>query len=108
MPAGEGGGILPEVDAPLGHADDDLLDGLVKVLGVEALGRTPLLRDVKLVGVDVNGDDAARLGLHGRLNHSEADGSETKHGHGGALVHLGGVVDGAPARGHTAAEQRHL
>src|SRR5690606_15254732 len=49
------------VHAPAGHADDDLLDRFGVVLRVDAIGGAHLARERELVGVGVDGDDAAGL-----------------------------------------------
>lgn len=46
--------------------------------------------------------------VHELLDDSEADGTEAKDGCGRALVHLGRVRDGAPARGDAAPQQADL
>mmetsp|Transcript_28914 Transcript_28914/g.51691 ORF Transcript_28914/g.51691 Transcript_28914/m.51691 type:complete len:263 (+) Transcript_28914:360-1148(+) len=100
--------IKAKVHAPLRHLHDHALDGLVVVLGVQALRGAPLGGGLKPGGVDVHGDDAAGLGLHRRLNHSQPHCANAKHRNSGALVHLRGVVHGAPAGGDATAQQRHL
>jgi hypothetical protein len=51
-----------EVDAAVGHLDDHLLDGLVVVVRVDAVGGAQLAGQLELALVDVDGDDAAGLG----------------------------------------------
>src|SRR5690606_18177786 len=79
------------VHAPAGHLDDDLLDRLVMVLRVDAVGGAHLPRQLELGGVDVDGDDAAGLRLLRALDHRQADRAEPEHGHRVALLHPGGV-----------------
>ncbi|MCY1520836.1 hypothetical protein D9M68_556280 [compost metagenome] len=97
-----------EVHAAVGHFDDDVLDRLVVVLGVDAVGGAHGAGQHELVGVGVHGDDAAGLGLHGALDHGQADAAQAEHGDGIAFLDLGGVVHGTQARGDAAAQQAHL
>ena len=96
------------VHAPGGHLDNDLLNGLVKVLGVDAVGGAKSLGQIELAGVGVHGNDAARLGLLGTLNDSQANTTQTKHRHRVTFLHLGGVLDRAQAGGYAAAQQADL
>ncbi len=96
------------VHAPGRHVDDDLLDGLVVVLGVDAVGGAKGAGQVELGGVGVDGDDAPRLGQLGALDHRQPDAAQAEYGHAVALLHLSGVLDGAKAGGHAAAQQAHL
>ena len=64
------------IDAPARHLDQHLLDGLVMVLGVDALGRTELACQLELGWIGVDGDDAPRLRLARTLNRREADAAE--------------------------------
>jgi len=56
------------VAAPLSHLHDDLLDGLVVVLGVDAVSGPPLARSIKLGWVDVYRKYARSTCALGRLN----------------------------------------
>ena len=93
------------VDAPPGHLDQHLLDRLVIVLGVDAVGRAELTCQLELRRVGVDRDDAACLGLTRALDRGETDAAQTEHGNRVTRLHLGGVVDRADAGGDTAAEQ---
>ena len=96
------------INAPLGHLDDDLLDWLVKVFRVDAVGRAKGARQIELAGVGIDGDDAAGFGQFCALNHGQTDAAQTEHRHAVALLHFGGVFDGAESGGHAAAEQADL
>ena len=98
-----------EVDAAVGQLDDDLLDGLVRmVLGVDELVDTKRLGQFKLVRVDVDADDARRARLLGAHGHGQADGAQTPDGHRRARLHLSRVQRRAVARRYAAAQQTHL
>ncbi|MOA00527.1 hypothetical protein D3C78_1198970 [compost metagenome] len=94
-----------EVHAAIGQFDDDVLDGLVVVLGVDAVGGAHGAGQHELVRVGVHGDDAAGLGLHRALDHRQADAAQAEHGDGIAFLDLGGVVHGAQAGGDATAQQ---
>src|SRR5690606_14805106 len=96
------------VHAPASHPDDHLLDRLVVVLRVDAVGGAEVARELELGRVGVDGDDAAGPGLAGTLDHCQADAAQAEHGHAVAGLHLGGVVHRADAGGHAAAEQAHV
>ena len=96
------------IHAPARHLDDHLLDGLVEVLGVHAVGGAEGPGQVELAGVGVDGDDAAGLGQLGTLDNGQADAAQAEHGHGVAFLHLGGVLDRAQTCGHAAAQQADL
>jgi len=80
------------VTAPLCHVHNDLLDGLVVVAGVDAVGGAPLLGRIKLAGVDVHGKDARRTStlMMGK------EGEQGKGGGGGSAMNLSEKVWSAP------------
>src|SRR5690606_5967427 len=96
------------VHAPAGHLDDHLLDRLVVVLRVDALGRAHLRRQRELGRVGVDRDDPASLRLLRALGHRQADRAEAEHRDAVALLRLRGVVLGADAGGDAAAGQAHV
>ena len=65
-------------------------------------------RQLELVRVDVDRDDALGLGHDGALDHATADAAEAEDRHGGAGFDLGGVEHRADAGGDAAAEQADL
>ena len=75
---------------------------------VDEVGRAERLRHLELVGVDVDGEDAAGLGHHRALDRRQADAAEAEHGDGRARFDLGGVEHRADAGGDAAAEQADL
>ncbi|KAG1535609.1 hypothetical protein G6F50_015263 [Rhizopus delemar] len=60
------------VHAPGGHFNDDLLDGLVVVLRVDAVGSAELAGQLELGRIGIHRDDAAGLGLARTLDHRQA------------------------------------
>ena len=96
------------IDAPARHLDQHLLDGLVMVLGVDALGCTELACQLELGRIGVDGDDATRLRLARTLNRREADAAEAEHGDRVSGLDLGGIVDCADAGRDAAAEQADM
>jgi hypothetical protein len=61
------------VDAPLGHYSSNVfLDWSINGFGVEAICRTKLLGHLKLVSIDVNGNDFGGTGHLGSLDNGEA------------------------------------
>ena len=93
------------IDPPAGHLDEHLVNGLVEILGVETFGRAEGAGQVELVRIGVDADDATRPGLARTLHHGQTDAAEAEDGHGVARLHLGRVVDGADAGGHTTTQQ---
>lgn len=96
------------VNAPRRHLDNDLLDRLVKVFRVDAIGGTKSARQIEFSGVGVDGDDATGLGQLGTLNHRQANAAQAKHRHAVAFLHFGSVFDRAQPGGHAAAQQADL
>ncbi len=101
-------GLEGVVHTTVGETHNDLLDRLVVVLGVDAVGGTHLGGEGELVRVDVNGDDARRTSHLRTLDRAETNTAEAKHGNGGALLDLGGVDDAAEAGGDAAAHEADL
>src|SRR3546814_11170743 len=64
------------VHAPAGHLHDDLLDRLVMVLRIDAVGRAHRARLVELGRVGIDGDDAPGLRLPRALAHRQAQRAE--------------------------------
>src|SRR5690606_9551171 len=96
------------IDAPGGHLDDHLLDGLVMVLRIDAIGGAhgPRHRELRRIGID--GDDAAGPGLARTLDHRKTDAAQAKHRDAVTRLHFGGVLHGAKSGGDAAAEQADL
>jgi hypothetical protein len=69
-----------EVDAAVGQLDDHLLDGLVVVVRVDAVGGAQLAGQLELALVDVDGDDAAGLGQARADDRREADAAQPEDG----------------------------
>ncbi len=97
-----------EVDAAVGQLDDHLLDGLVVVVRVDAVGGAQLAGKCELALVDVDGDDATGLGQTGTDHRREADAPQPEDGDALTLFHLGGVHHCTDAGGDAAAEQADL
>ena len=74
---------------------------------VEYVGGSELLGRLKLVLVDVDGEDARGAGHLGRLDHCEADRAQAKGCHRRASLDTGRVAHRADARRHAAAEHAH-
>src|SRR3546814_10795798 len=96
------------VHAPAGHLHDDLLDRLVMVLRIDAVGRAHRARLVELGRVGIDGDDAPGLRLHRALDHRQAQRAEAEHRDTVAGLYLRRVVHGPDAGGNAAAEQADL
>src|SRR5690606_22906122 len=56
------------VDAAIRDVDDDFLNRAIVILRVDEIGGAELPRHRLLVGIDVDREDARRLGHHGPLN----------------------------------------
>src|SRR5437763_570538 len=67
------------VDPAVGHVDDDLLDGQVVVLGVDAIGGAERSGHREFLGVGVDADDSPGLGHHCPLHHRQADAPQAEH-----------------------------
>mmetsp|Transcript_2201 Transcript_2201/g.5651 ORF Transcript_2201/g.5651 Transcript_2201/m.5651 type:complete len:532 (-) Transcript_2201:177-1772(-) len=95
------------VHAPRGARDELRDDGLV-LERVDALRRPKLGRSRKLVGVDVDGEDARCARELRRLNHREADRAQPEDSDARARLDPARVPHRAPARRHAASQQAHL
>ena len=62
-----------ELHAAVGEFDDDVLNRLVMVFGVDAIGCAHQLGQTKLARVGVNADDASGLGLPRPLDHGQTN-----------------------------------
>src|SRR5690606_16723595 len=91
-----------------GHLHDHLLDRLVMIVRVDAVGGAELPGQLELGRVGVDGDDAPGLGLARALDHRKTNPAQAEHGHAVAFGHLGGVVHRADAGSDAAAEQADL
>src|SRR5438034_3199205 len=96
------------VDPAVGHVDDDLLNGHVVVLRVDAIGGAERSGHREFLGVCVDADDAPGLGHHRALHYRQPDASQPEHRDGGARSDLGRVQHRADAGGDAAAEQADL
>lgn len=81
-------GLEGVVHALPGHLSDHLLDGLLEVSRVDAVGGSQLLGLGKLVLVDVHGNDAGSSSGLAAHDSREANSSEAKDGTGGAWFYL--------------------
>ena len=81
-------GLKGEVHAVTGHLGEHLLDRLLEVLRVDALGGSHLFGLGKLVLVDINGNDAGRSSCLAAHDNREADSSKAKDSTGGARFYL--------------------
>jgi hypothetical protein len=105
---GAAGRVEGVVDAPLCLLDEDLLNGLVVVVGVDAVCRAKLPRHVELGRVRVNGVDRLGLAHLGGLDDTQPDGAQPKHSHRRALLDVACLQHRPKARADTAPEQRDL
>ena len=71
-----------------GHLSEHLLDGLLEVSRIDAVGGSQLLGLGKLVLVDVNGNDAGSSGRLAAHDNREANSSKAKDSAGGAWFYL--------------------
>src|SRR5690606_22070307 len=76
------------VHAPARHLDDDLLDRLVVILGIDAVGGAEGARQIELARIGVDGNDAPGLGQLGALDHGQTDAAQTEHRDAVAFLHL--------------------
>ena len=96
------------IHTPVGHVDDNLLQGRAVILGIHRIGGTELLGELELGRVHVHRDDARSLGQRGALDHAQPDAPQAEYRHGGSRFHLGRIQHGADTGGHSAAEQANL
>ena len=96
------------VDAAVGHVDDGFLDRHGQLARVDEVGGAELAGQVELVFIDVDGDDARRLGHHRALDGGQTDGTEAEDGDGRARLDLGGVHHRADTGGDATAQQADL
>lgn len=71
-----------------GHLGEHLLDRLLEVFRVDALGGSQLFGLGKFVLVDIDGNDAGRSSCLATHDNREANSSEAKDGTGGARFYL--------------------
>src|SRR5699024_3360229 len=96
------------IDAAVGQVDDDLLDGVIVVFGVDEIGGSELTCQIELVGVDVDGDDALGAGHDRALDDCQADRAKAEDGHRRTGLDFRSVEHGTNAGGHATAEQADL
>lgn len=77
-----------KVHAAARHLRHDLLDGLLVILGVDAVGGSKCSGLLELGRVDVHPDDSPRAGRLAAHDGGQSDGSEAKHGAHGVRFHL--------------------
>jgi hypothetical protein len=82
------------INTPSGHIDDDFLDRLGMILGVDAFGRAKNLCELELRRIGIDRNDTSCLGLSRALNDSQANASQTEHRDSVPFLHLGSVMDG--------------
>ena len=97
--------IKGEINSPLRHANNVLLDRLVELGTIDAVGRAKLLRHVELARVDIDCNDTTGACHLGTLNNREANSSESKDGDGRISGDLAGVPDRAEAGRDATTEQ---
>ena len=96
------------VHAPAGHLDDHLLDRLVVVLRIDAVGGAHLRASSNLPGLVSMAMMRPAFACARALDHRQADAAEAEHRDAVARLHLRGVLHRAEAGGHAAAEQADL
>src|SRR5690625_1724265 len=96
------------IHAAIGELNDDLLNGLIVIVRVNAVGSTELARQFKFLLVNVHRNNPARLRLRGTNDGRQANAANAKNGYGSAFLNFGGVRYSAHASGHAAAEQADL
>src|SRR5690625_364891 len=94
--------------AAIGEFHDDLLNGLIVIVRVNAVGSTELARQFKFLLVNVHRNNPARLRLRGTNDGRQANAANAKNGYGSAFLNFGGVRYSAHTSGHAAAEQADL
>ena len=97
--------IKCEINSPLRHANNVLLDRLVELGTVDAVRRSKLLRHVELARVDVNRNDSTGTCHLGALNHRETNSSKPKDGDRRISGDLAGVPDRAESCRDATTEQ---
>ena len=93
------------VHSAAGEFDHDVLNRGVVVTGVDEIRGSQCRGHLRLVRVDVDGENTAGVGHYSALNHAQTDTAESEHGHRRACFHLGGMEHGTDPRGDSAAEQ---
>ena len=96
------------VHTAIGELHNHILNRITVLGGIDEVGGTELTGHGFLVVVQVDGNDALRLGHHSPLDHRQSNAAETKYGHGGAGLYLGGIQHGTDAGGDAAAKQANL
>ena len=96
------------VDSTVGHLDDNALDVLLVILGVDTVCGSKLLGELELSGVDIDSDDAGSTANDGSLNDRKTNSSEAKDSNSGALLDLGGVDSSTNTSGDTTSEETNL
>jgi hypothetical protein len=81
---------------------------VVDVLRVDEVGHAELSCQGRLLGVEVDPDDAAGADHPSPLDDVQADAAQTEHRHGRPRLHLGGEDHGTDARRHPAADVADL
>eukprot|EP01043_Picozoa_sp_COSAG02_P012465 COSAG02_NODE_481_length_21461_cov_43.885597_4_plen_327_part_00 len=102
------GQLTRVVEAPRGHAYEDLLNWLVVGARVDAISAAKLLGHLELAFVEIHANDTACASNLRRLHDGEANGAKAKDRDGAAGFDLGIVPHGAPSGGHAAPEQANL
>lgn len=77
------------VHTPIGHLNQNLLDGLLGVLGADTLSSSKLFGFGILILVNVNANDPGRSCYFAAHNNSQPNSSQTKHSTRRARLHLG-------------------
>ena len=85
-----------------------LLDGLVELGTVDAVGRAELLCHLEFARIDVDGDDATGTCHLGALDHGKSDCSKAKHSYRGIHLNLTGVPDCSESSGDATAKETGL
>src|SRR5690606_1104093 len=93
------------IHAAVGQLNDHVLNRLVEVLRINAVGGAEFFRQLKFAFVDINTNYATSFDHGGADNGRQTNAAETENRHGGALFYLGGIQHCAHAGGDTATEQ---
>src|SRR6185437_11052199 len=96
------------IHSAVGHIDDDLLYGLVVILGIDIVGGAQGFGHGPFARIQIDGENSRRLGHDRALHHRQADAAQAEHRNRRTRGHLRRIQHRADAGGDAAAEQAHL
>lgn len=97
-----------EINTTAGELDDDVLNGLVIIIGVDAIRGAKLSGKLEFVFIDVDRNDTTRVRDRGTLNGAQSDAAESKDGDRISRLDLGRIQYCPNAGRNAAAQQTNL